>query len=261
MRYREPLILRLILENIAHTPHGSYQRTVGVAVDLVAQPVYVDVHDVGGGVEAHLPDVVEDHAAGDDAAGIAAEVLEEGKLLLGELQFGAAAVGFAPDEIELEVCDAKAGGFRLVRRAAPEKRTQAGNDFCDSEGLGEVVIASALEAKNALVDGTARGEDEHGCTDSLGTQAMDQVKAIHVGQREVDDHRVVHAFDRLTLRFAAGRTRVDPEPSLGEGAGKKFTNCPIVLDYKQPQSEPGSPFLYPDGAASKFQRILPKAFG
>jgi hypothetical protein len=219
------------------------------------------VHDVGGGVKAHLPDVVEDHAAGDDASGIAAEVLEEGKLLLGELQFSAAAVRFAPDEIEFEVGDAKAGGFRLVRRAAAEKGAQAGNDFCDSEGLGEVIIASALEAENALVDGTARGEDEHGGADSLGTQPMNQVEAIDVRQGEVDDHGIVHAFDRLALRFAAGRARVDTEPRLGECAGKKFTNCTIVLDYKQPQSEPGSPFLYADGAASKFQRTLPKAFG
>jgi hypothetical protein len=62
---------------------------LGFAVDFIAEAMDVDIDNVGGGVDAHLPDVVEDHGARDDAADVAAEVFEEGEFLLGELELDA----------------------------------------------------------------------------------------------------------------------------------------------------------------------------
>ncbi len=90
--------------------------------------------------------MVKDHAAGDNAACIAAEIFEQGKFLLGELQLDAAAMGFAPDEIKFKVGDAQAGGLGLIGSASPKERTQPGYYLSDSEGLSEVVVASPLEA-------------------------------------------------------------------------------------------------------------------
>ncbi len=78
--------LRLIPQKIADSADGADEGPVGFAIHFIAQAVDVHIHNIRGGVDAHLPDVVEDHGAGDDAAGVAAEVFEQGELLLGELE-------------------------------------------------------------------------------------------------------------------------------------------------------------------------------
>ena len=186
--------------------------------------------------------MVEDHAAGDDASGVAAKVFEEGELLLGELELGASAMCFAADQVELEIGDTQAGGLGLIGRATPEKGTQAGDDFGDGEGLGEVVVASALKAEDTLIDRTARGKNEHGRGDSLGAEPMDEVEAVHVGEGQVDDHGVVYAFKRPALRLVPTAAGIDPEAGFVDGPGEKFTNCTIVFDYQQPQANPVSLF-------------------
>ena len=224
----------LVAEKIADAANGADERVLGFAVDFVAQAMDVDVDDVGGGVDAHLPDVIEDHGAGDDAAGVAAEVFEESEFLLGELELDAGAAGFAADEVDFEIGDAEAGGFRLAGGAAAEQSAKTSLEFGDGEGLGHVVVAAAFEAEDALVDGAARGEDEDGRGDSLGAEALDQLQAVDVGEGEVDDERVVDAFEGEPLGFAAVGASVDAKAGFGERAGEKLANGGVIFDDEQP---------------------------
>src|ERR1035441_741676 len=66
-----------VFEDIAHTPQGSNQRLLALAIDLAAQPVDVYIHDVGIRLDAHAPDLVENHGTRYDAAHIAAEILQQ----------------------------------------------------------------------------------------------------------------------------------------------------------------------------------------
>ena len=54
-----------------------------------------------------------------------------------------------------------AGGVGGAAGAADE-RLHAGEQFGKREGLGEVIVAAALQAEHAVVDGGAGAEDEHG---------------------------------------------------------------------------------------------------
>src|SRR5206468_2747375 len=75
-----------ILENIAHSADGVNQRLIGVAVHLAAHAVDVNVHDVGSRIDPHLPYMIENHRAGHDASGIAAEILEQDEFLWSQPQ-------------------------------------------------------------------------------------------------------------------------------------------------------------------------------
>jgi hypothetical protein len=211
---------------------------LGFAVDFIAEAMDVDIDDVGGGVDAHLPDVVEDHGAGDDTADIAAKVFEEGEFLLGELELDAGAAGFAADEIDFEVGDAEAGGFRLARGAAAEQSAEAGLELGYGEGLGHVIVATAFEAEDALIDGAARGEDEDRGADTLRAEALDQLEAVDVGEGEVDDHSVVDAFEGEAFGFGSVGAGVDAKAGFGEGPGKKLTNGGVIFDDEQPHGSP-----------------------
>jgi hypothetical protein len=84
---------------------------------------------------------------------------------------------------------------------------------------------------------------------------MNQVEAVRVGERQVDDHCIVHTFHGVPLGFSAGGAGVEPEASLSDCPDEKFANCRVVFDYKQPQVKLVSLFLDSDGAASEFQRM------
>jgi hypothetical protein len=85
-----------VVEDIAHSAHGSNQRLLTRCVNLAAQPVYMDVNHIGVRLNAHSPDFIEDHGTGNNPAGISAQILEEHEFLLGKLQDLTAARGLAP---------------------------------------------------------------------------------------------------------------------------------------------------------------------
>ena len=54
---------------VAHAAHGMDQLDRERIVDLAAQIAHVDIDDVGDALEALIPDVLEDHGAGEHAPG------------------------------------------------------------------------------------------------------------------------------------------------------------------------------------------------
>jgi hypothetical protein len=122
-----------------------------VAVDFVAEAADEDVDDVGLGIEVIVPDVLEDHGFGDDLVLVAQEVLEEEKFAGLEIDFGRAAPDFAGEEVHFEIGEGEAGDDGGGAGAADEG-LQAGEQFGEGEGLGEVVVAAALEALDAVVE-------------------------------------------------------------------------------------------------------------
>jgi hypothetical protein len=178
--------------------------------------------------------MVEDHGASDDAAGVAAEVFEEGEFLLGELELDAGATSLAADEIDFKIGDAQARGLRLVRSAAAEQGAEASLEFCHGEGFGHVVVAATLESKDALVHRTARGQDQDRRGDALGTETLDQVEAVSVREIEIDNQSVVDAFEGQAFGLTALGARVNAEAGFGKGPGKEIANGVVIFNDKQP---------------------------
>ena len=80
MEGRHAAVLRRYLsmfQNISDPADGVDERMSGVVVNFAAKTIDMDVDNVGSGIDAHLPHVVEYHAAGDDAPGVPAEVFQK----------------------------------------------------------------------------------------------------------------------------------------------------------------------------------------
>src|SRR5207253_7077831 len=99
-------------------PHGSDQRRGAVAVDLLPEPVDVDLDDVSGTLPVGLPEVLAEHGAGDDLAGVAHHHLQQAELGGGQDELPAAAVDPAGGQVEDEVADLQDGGGPVLDAAA-----------------------------------------------------------------------------------------------------------------------------------------------
>src|SRR5690242_14230655 len=64
-------------DGISRPAYRLDQPRLAVLIDLGAEAADLRLDDLGTRLEVELPDVLEDHRAGDDAAGVAHEVLEE----------------------------------------------------------------------------------------------------------------------------------------------------------------------------------------
>lgn len=226
-----------VFENITDSTQSADERLSATAVDLAAKAIDVDIDDVGVRLNAHAPDFLEDHGAGDDAASVAAEVFKEHELLRGELEGLAGAGGFAAEEVELEVLDMEAGGLAGLRGVALEQIAQAGEEFGEGEGLGEVIVAALFKAADAIVDGTACGEDEDGCANAGLAQAEDEVDAVHVRQAEVDDEDVIGVGGGEAFRGFAVRRHVHNVAGLSQSLTEKGLDIVLVLNQQEAHAE------------------------
>ena len=134
-------------------------------IDFTAKAVDMNIDDVGIGVDAHAPNFIENHGAGDDATWIAAEIFKQGELLRRETEGLTVAKSLAAKQVHLKIEDAEPSGFGGQDDARGES-AQASEELSEGEGFSEVVVASLLQATDAVVNGAASGEDEHGSVDA-----------------------------------------------------------------------------------------------
>src|ERR1700730_17646207 len=90
-------------ENVANTTNGIELRLRRVMVHFIAQTINMDIHDVGGGINAHAPDVVQNHGASYYATFIPAKIFQQGELLRGQLQQVIAPSCFTTCQVKLQV--------------------------------------------------------------------------------------------------------------------------------------------------------------
>src|ERR1700693_4300959 len=104
---RQAAVVRSVLgmlENVANTPNGVDQRSWRVMVNLTAKTINMDVDDVGGGIDPHPPDVVQNHGASHHRTLSSAKKILQRKLLRSKLQQVHAPSCCATYEFELKIC-------------------------------------------------------------------------------------------------------------------------------------------------------------
>src|SRR4051794_548655 len=74
-----------LMDRVAGTADGVDQVGLPRTVDLGAQTADVRLDDAGLGIEMELPDLLQEHAAGDDPAGMAHQEFEQHELARLEL--------------------------------------------------------------------------------------------------------------------------------------------------------------------------------
>lgn len=163
-----------------------------VALEFFAELSDKDAEVFGllGGLRA--PDGGEQGAMGEDLAGVAGEEEQEVKFLGGEVD-GAAAYGDRMrGGIDEEVADFD-GRIAGALGGAAQMGADAGKEFLDAEGFGDVVVGAGIEGFDFGVLLIANGENEDGGAAGAADGAA-EVDAGHAGHHEVGDDEVGMPF-------------------------------------------------------------------
>ncbi len=109
------------------------------------------VDDVGLRIEVIVPDVLEKHGPGDDLAGMLDQVLEQPELARLQGHGTTRAADTVAETVELEIAD-PVHRLHVARLAAPRQCLDAGEQFGEGIGLGEIIVAAGAQAGDAVVD-------------------------------------------------------------------------------------------------------------
>src|SRR5258708_8123410 len=116
-------------DDITHASQGSNKRLLAVSINFSTQPVDVNVHYIGIGLNAHAPHLVQDHGAGHDATRVAAEIFQQNKLLRSELQGLSGSRCLPSQKIEFKVEHTKTGGLSPSGAVSFEQIPEASQQF------------------------------------------------------------------------------------------------------------------------------------
>src|SRR4051812_46357232 len=190
-KVEERSVLTRSTETISDAANGMDQRIGLGIVDLAADAADIDVDDVGGGIEMQVPDVLEQHRAGDDAPLVADKIFEQLEFARQQWDLPAAAAGTACDQVDGEVADPQHGllgdGFAAAAQCLKTRKK-----LDEGERLDEIIVAPGAQAAHAVIDLAERGDDQEGCCDTVIAQLPHHGDAVDVGQHAVDgDHGIV----------------------------------------------------------------------
>src|SRR6478752_804883 len=87
-------------KNITSSPHGLNQRLIESAINFTTQAVDVYLNDVRHPLPVRLPEMLAEHFAGDDLAGITHQEFQQAELGGGQAQLGGAAGDMAIGEVQ-----------------------------------------------------------------------------------------------------------------------------------------------------------------
>src|SRR6478672_442068 len=213
------------------TPRGD-EGDLLAAVDLASQSAHVDVDQVRERIVVVVPNVRVDLGAGDDAAGVPHEVLEQRVLLRGEVDLALTTTGRVTPRIDDEVGDGELGLKDVA--AAPDESAEPREELAEVEGLGEIVVGAGVEAGDLVVDGIARREHEDGHVDAFSSDLSADLETVHFGQDDVEHDRVVVVDSREKERFRPVRRVVDRVRRLAKPPGDRFAQLSVVLGKQNP---------------------------
>jgi hypothetical protein len=106
------------------------------------------------------------------------------------------------------------------------------------KGLGQVVVRARVEAGDLLAPGAPRREDQHGRRAAVPTPTLQHAHAVHLGQTEVQDHRVIGFGLAQELGFFAIGRMVDGVTRVIKGRLELTGQIRIVFDQQDPHLFP-----------------------
>src|SRR3984957_19079660 len=187
------------------------------------------VDHVGLRVEMIIPDVLQQHGAGHDLAGMPHQIFEQAEFARLQLQLLPGAADFVRQPIELEIADPI--DRLLAALAGPAgQRLDARQQFGKSVRFCQIIVAAGPQAFDPIVDLAERREDEHRRFHRLAAQGVDDGQAVALRQHAVDDQHVVLAVERHGLAFLAVGRLVGDMADLAERLDQVFGRVAVVLD-------------------------------
>src|SRR5689334_20481428 len=128
LKVDEASVLVRSTETVSDAANGMDQRIGLLAIDLATQASDIDVDNIRRGIEMQIPDVLQQHRAGHDAAFVAHQILQQLEFPGKQEKVLAAPAGRPRHQVDGEIADAQ-DGFLGDRVAAPAERLEARQQF------------------------------------------------------------------------------------------------------------------------------------
>src|SRR4051812_42079743 len=109
LKVDEVRVLARSTETVSDTANRVDQQIGLLAVDLAADAPDIDVDDIGRWIEMKIPDLLQQHCPGHDAALVANQIFQKLKLSREKNNFLAAAAGGPRHQVDCEITDAQDG--------------------------------------------------------------------------------------------------------------------------------------------------------
>src|SRR5450755_3698754 len=144
-------VLARSTETVPDAAHRVDQRIGLLAVDFATHAPDIDVDDICGGIEMEIPDVLQQHRPGYDAAFVANQILQKLEFPGKKYNTLAAPAGGPRHQVDGEIADPQDGLFD-DGVAAPAKRLDARQQFDERKRFDQIVIAPGAQAAHPIVD-------------------------------------------------------------------------------------------------------------
>ena len=223
-----------VLEPVSQAVHGDdVTRIVRIGFELLAQPADVDVHGSRFGRGLIAPHRVEQLVTRQHHAGMADQVHEQLELLRRQADRPAAAQDLSRSRTNDDVPERELVGAGVAARA-PQQRFDARQQFRALERLGHVVVRAALEARDLVRDGVARGEHQHRHVLPLAAQLMTHLQAVFRRQVQVENDQVEVALARQIERDGAVGRGLDRIAFLAQPIRERPPQPRLVVHQQDP---------------------------
>ncbi len=181
----------------------------------------------GGVIDADFLKLAGDAAEGTQAweYGSPLDKLPQGKAFSDKFQkrFGVAILSYAPFGYDAawaatnamqkanSIGSEQVPRDAVLRTASPHDRLDARDEFAGIEGLDNVIVGARRETTHLVLDGTVRGEHQHGHAVAAPPQAREQFLAAHRRQPHVEQRGVVALIGQDRIGEFGVRHMIDDE--------------------------------------------------
>ena len=140
------------------------------------------------------------------------------------------------DGVESEVRDLE--DRRPSQLGPPQERADPGEELLEGEGLGQVVVGSAVEAGHPVGERVAGGQHEDGSADAAAAQSPADGEAVLARQEPVEHDGVVAVGGGQLVADLPGVRDVHHEAFLDEASREHPRGLLVVFDQEQPHRIP-----------------------
>ena len=202
-------------------------------VQLAAQPSDGNLDDIGLAVEIHVPHLLGDFGPRQDLAVPAQQQGEQQELLGGQVQPLSGAGGLAAHQVHFKIGHAQDRGVHgVARRLSPAHQgLQTRHEFRKRKGFDQIVVRTAAQTGDTILDAVQRGQHQHGCG-LARTQRCQQREAVKPRQHAIEHDGVVAALQRQVQPVHAVVGQVDDVALLRQTLAQVLGQLALVLDHE-----------------------------
>jgi len=118
---------------------------------------------------------------------------------------------------------------RLLVRPPAKKRSQPREQFREFERLGQVVIASCIEAGNLVGNGVAGREHQHRCPPSVAPQLPAYRKPVASRHHHIENDHVIFVDQRLIHGVFAIRHDINGVGLLAQPLHQSLAKLSVIF--------------------------------